>query len=399
MRLFSYHNLEDVSDGSTKMLPFGYSYSRPLSIITDFGYRKSITIDNANVDADLTDFPVCVRIIADSDIGLHTLVTGYDVMFTDSAGTPIPYEQESWSGGGGSAVTAVFWVKVPTVYTGTTTTIYLYYGNDGDTGGQDARNTWDAYFKAIWHFKEASGTIYDSTQNSIHSIAASGLTYGEAGKAALALDINGTGENSNGGYVQWANNSVLSPGSENFTISVWAKSSDIDVSWGVIFAEYGVVTNNFVDLSQLGTGWRTTFRDAGGDAAAVVSGTVDTDWHHIVGVRSGTTALLYIDGSLADSNDNPALGSVDVDSGTNPTIGYPTFPATYSFPGHIDELRISKGIARSEEWTKFEYHNMNEADSELTYGTQEPPEAGGSAGHQIRVGRRAGIGGGHGARR
>ena len=55
--------------------------------------------------ADLVDFPVKVPIVADADIGAECLATGYDLRFTAADGTTLlPYERESWAGGGGAPV-------------------------------------------------------------------------------------------------------------------------------------------------------------------------------------------------------------------------------------------------------------------------------------------------------
>lgn len=74
-------------------------------------FRKKITISNTNVGSDLAAFPLLVKITADSDMST-ALSTGYDIRFAGSDGTTLlPYERETWSGGGGSAVTAIFWVQ------------------------------------------------------------------------------------------------------------------------------------------------------------------------------------------------------------------------------------------------------------------------------------------------
>ena len=50
--------------------------------LAGWAYRKAITISNANVDADLTNFPLFVKINADADIGAGALANGYDIRFT-----------------------------------------------------------------------------------------------------------------------------------------------------------------------------------------------------------------------------------------------------------------------------------------------------------------------------
>src|SRR3989344_8949848 len=140
----------------------------PVGWLTGWSYRKAITIDNANVDSDLTDFPLLVKITADADIGDGAQADGDDIRFTDSGGTTLlPYEEESWTGGGGDDATAIFWVKVSTVATAADSTIYAYYGKSEATDGQSATSVWYSNFKGVWHLKE-TGTVTtwaDSTSN------------------------------------------------------------------------------------------------------------------------------------------------------------------------------------------------------------------------------------------
>jgi len=96
---------------------------------SDWDYRKKITIQNTNVDSDLNNFPLYVKIASDSDIGSHAQADGDDIRFTLSNGTTaIPYEKEAFSINGGSAE-GHFWVKIPTISSGSETKIYIYYGN------------------------------------------------------------------------------------------------------------------------------------------------------------------------------------------------------------------------------------------------------------------------------
>jgi len=61
----------------------------------------------------------------------------------------LPYERKTWSGGGGTAASADFWVKAPTVPSSGTQTIYLYYGNSAvSSDGQNATAVWDSKLRS-----------------------------------------------------------------------------------------------------------------------------------------------------------------------------------------------------------------------------------------------------------
>ena len=80
--------------------------------LAGWGFRKELTIQHANVDGNLTDFPVYVKINADADFH-ESLATGFDIRFTQSDGTTLlKYERIYWTGGNGGAATADFFVKV-----------------------------------------------------------------------------------------------------------------------------------------------------------------------------------------------------------------------------------------------------------------------------------------------
>jgi len=74
---------------------------------------------------------------------------------------------------------------------------------------------------------------------------------------------------------------------------------------------------------------------------------VDT-WHHIAVVRSGNTCYMFIDGVKNDT-DNGTFGTISALTGATLMIAYNADNPLYKeLNGWIDELRISKGIAR---WT------------------------------------------------
>lgn len=79
-------------------------------------------------------------------------------------------------------------------------------------------------------------------------------------------------------------------------------------------------------------------------AAVAPSGLTLNTWQHVAGVRNGTTYTLYVDGvsvaTVTDATANPTAN-------TAPLIGRRwenTLPN--GFNGHIDEARITKGVAR-----------------------------------------------------
>jgi len=72
----------------------------------------------------------------------------------------------------------------------------------------------------------------------------------------------------------------------------------------------------------------------------------DGNWHHIAGVRSGTSLKVYIDGVESASTTLPSTSYAPSPVGLPLTIGRDRFYTARDFLGHYDDLRITKGVAR-----------------------------------------------------
>ena len=60
-----------------------------------WNYRRAITIDPTKIDETLVNFPICVKL--DNTRIRYTGSDGKDIRFTDSLGSPLSYEIESWN--------------------------------------------------------------------------------------------------------------------------------------------------------------------------------------------------------------------------------------------------------------------------------------------------------------
>ena len=150
-----------------------------------------------------------------------------DMRFTDSNGTTsLNYWMES---------DGKFWVKVPSIPSSGTKTIYAYYGNPAASSASSAANTFIRVIDGAqpvvgsWHFDEGSGTTaYDTsgnanngTLNNFNWTATSGWVDGKYGKA---LQFDGSDD-----YVSVADSLSLrmdkSSGDsiDEFTIEGWIK--------------------------------------------------------------------------------------------------------------------------------------------------------------------------------
>ena len=340
--------------------------------LSGWQYRKKITISNTNVGSDLSNFPVLVKISADSNMS-SALASGYDIRFADSTGnTTLSYERESWSGGGGSAVTASFWVKVPTVSHSSATVIYMYYGNSSAntdwtaTGNPtNAQLVWGSNFSGVWHLEDNAATknVVDSIGANNGTAKVNTNTKTTTGKIDKALTFNGTSD-----YVNFSSNIGNFTLANNFTIAGWvnpALDSTSDVIYGNTWSDYGYMLGISSSNKARFLLSRSNSRYNGIDSSTLASG-----WHYVVGIWNGSLPKIYVDG-LENSATAVTKGTVDSITTSNSTnIGLDTTGDAHYFKGPIDEVRVSNAV-RSADWIKFEYHNITDSGNNLTIASQE----------------------------
>ena len=94
LTLFLVLVLVGVGSGVAKANPGWYNAS--------WDYRKKITINSANVSADLTNFPVLISLASDSDLASDAQNDGDDILFTaDDEVTKLSHEIETFNGTSG----------------------------------------------------------------------------------------------------------------------------------------------------------------------------------------------------------------------------------------------------------------------------------------------------------
>jgi hypothetical protein len=123
----------------------------------------------------------------------------------------------------------------------------------------------------------------------------------------------------------------------SYSVSAWV-NMDASGSGGGILASGTADTNRmFLTVSTSGVLFANK---TGGGGVANYSSTLSTGaWYHVVGVKDGATAYLYVNGTQqATASVSATLGAT---AGTNFQIGaYPTGMTANQFPGLIDEVAL-----------------------------------------------------------
>jgi len=335
--------------------------------LSGWGYRRPFTIQYANVDSTLADFPIRVPLDNDSDLS-KALATGYDVRFTQSDGeTLLSYEQDNWSGGGGSNVTADFWVKIPSISAVAGTDNYLYYNKAGASDGQDVTNVWDSNFKCVLHLGEASGILYDSTSNNNDFTAINTPTFGQTGKVGQCMLFNNAQEE----LIRRSSAAVTGP---PFTFSAWYKTDNLTDSMQTLVGMSHSAHYSRYDLTIRGNTDKICHSASYGGAVSVEATAVSTAnvWEQATCVAASTSSrTAYLNGG--NKGTDTTTKSINTSYFNQMAVGaHWRSVSTYlwEMSGYIDEVRISD-TARSDAWIKFEYANINEADNEITWGAEE----------------------------
>ncbi|HEX4140914.1 MAG TPA: MotA/TolQ/ExbB proton channel family protein [Candidatus Methylacidiphilales bacterium] len=328
--------------------------------------RKKITVDTTANGGAITDpigtTPVLIR-LADFNFSAAR-DDGSDIRIIDSDGkTSLPYHIEKYDSLLGEAFV---WVSVPNLKPGATTTLYLYYGNQGDTavatGDGHGQPTYDGDTTLVYHFADKSGTPpADSTANGNTAqnagLSDDGSLIGPGlrldGKAAVVIPASGS--------LAWPSGSPV-------TWSAWIKPAALTAN-AILFSRRDGANDFLVGLDN-----GVPFADINGTRSSGGTPIAANSWHHLAVVAEAAKTTVYLDGvaygtaaaGLSTLNSVSRIGTDDPAA----TNGYAPFV------GEIDELEISK-TARGPGYIKFAALEQAADPSKIfNIGQDEAPPAG-----------------------
>lgn len=135
-------------------------------------------------------------------------------------------------------------------------------------------------------------------------------------------------------------------GTEDFTIEMWAYRT-ANTYYGTLF--YGTYGGEFSLIVAPTTGLVVlNYRSSGGAQANIATGVVFplTTWQHVVVQRRGTNFEFYLDGVLGNTTAITGGASSTVNSTGDFYFGRTNASSALTWAGYIDEVRITKGVAR-----------------------------------------------------
>jgi len=316
----------------------------------------SFTISNTNVDSDLTAAVVLIT-FTDNAYFYNALANGYDVRFTNAAGTVLTHQRLSFTKGASTA-SGTFLV-VSDVDHDAATVIKGYCGK-ADASDTSSTDVWASSYKGVWPLTEAGGTAVgnykDLTSAAHHSVNTTNQP------TAISGPVAGVGASTFNGstYVQIAEGVAV--GGTGFTIEGLCKFAAWNNDANYIAQRQNP---NSIQVSTMASGemrlslWlasETSFDTSGAGCE------VDT-WYYFAATYNGTNVILriYSAAGLVHEQSFDETGTI----ATN--IGY-TYFASNSWSAVACNLgfwRISNA-AVAEDLIKFTAAQLLTTGSQLT---------------------------------
>lgn len=198
--------------------------------------------------------------------------------------------------------------------------------------------------KLLLHGDGTGATLVDSSLSN-KTMTASGdatqsTTKFKFGSKSIYLD--GSGD-----YFSTPNSSDFEFGTGDFTVEAWVNTAQ-SAGNQVVVGQFIGSNNGSWGLKTGVNGNQVGFSYGNGGFVNIGTGVAinDNNWHHIAVVRVGAVVTIYIDG-INRASSNIGAGQIIGFNSSPLRIGYNQWDNQY-VQGYIDEVRVSKGIAR---WT------------------------------------------------
>jgi len=328
----------DTSDGTSWLS--GYDSASK-------GARRKIIIRNEQVPADISNYPVYVKMPPNDNLVAKAQASGNDIAFTTSDGTTLlDYDRRSYDSSTGELHAFV----EMDITAATDTVFYMYYGNPDASDQQNKAGVWDSNYKLVLHMDETTGQHIDSSASGNDSTSINVTTQGSATTVAVGADRFVVGSSNK---VQIADDATLDA-TGDFTYEILFKIDKVTSSAtvqnllnkrdaalpsvGIVMYYQGSVTklvHGAIDVGAVSTTLSST-------------STVDDDgWHHVAFTRSGTTTALYVDG-VSEDTDTTAGNDADLSNANDFKIGANRNDANF-LDGDVASVRMSNTV-RDADW-------------------------------------------------
>jgi biopolymer transport protein ExbB len=333
-------------------------------------FREKVSFDlsekGAGIKENLIDAPVLVRLHAGNFQFNNAKKDGSDLRFVSADDKiPLKFHIEKFDP---KLAIALVWVRVPQLAGGgAQDSVWLYYGNESSTPGQEAGATYDTGQVLVYHLNEDQGGPKDAT-----SYANNAADFAGAHAAPSAI---GNGYSFKGGE------KIVVP-----------RSPSLNFAKGLSFSTWVRIPQAQADahLFSWQDGGQSIIVGIDQDKPYLQVGSVVSDkkvtltpkaWHHLAVVADAEkkSGVLYVDGKLVSTI---ALAGALPSPAADFAVGA-ALTGKNAFIGDLDEVQLAN-VARPAAWAAAAFTGQG-AEGKLTTYAQEENGAGGGENMTIRL--------------
>jgi hypothetical protein len=198
---------------------------------------------------------------------------------------------------------------------------------------------------AHWPLDDGSGTVAVDVTGNGNDGTLEGNPQWVAGKIGGALEFDGTN------YVDCGDQDILNFGTNDWTVAAWIKTTQPDPDRGTIFANGSDNSGGIrftLATHEANPNHITLTTDDNSTKSQALGQTVvnDGEWHHVAGMREGTTTSVFVDGVLDGTNTVPDGYNLSGSSQADAYIGAidgaadATVALEKFYNGIIDDVRV-----------------------------------------------------------
>lgn len=185
-----------------------------------------------------------------------------------------------------------------------------------------------------------STTITDTspTPKTITAVGNAQISTAQSKYGGSSLYFDGVNDN-----LEIAPSNDFAFGTSDFTIELWLYVTSFPHDMMIIDMRPANTNGNYIGAFAVTTDGTVSSGANNATKVSSATGAITTNaWHHVALCRSGTTERIFINGyqSGGDGTDTTNYETTRLVAGQN------TFTNTLNFFGYIDDLRITKGVAR-----------------------------------------------------
>jgi len=315
-------------------------------------FKKELTVLAADVTGGpLTDFPLLVS-ITDADLQQNARPDGFDIFFTESDGTVLSYQRESYTSSTGKLIA---WVLVDLSDT-TDNIFFMFYGDPNSTDQQKPLSVWDTRFQDVFLFNETSFPWFNSSLGADITLTitldAPVSGGGQIDRSSITT-TRGTTEENPGKRGRMPTHADASP--TDFFASAWLKYDDNSLITYNSWASNRPASGSETVIVFQSSNTNVNLRIIDDTVTLLLFGDMsDLQYHHIAIRYDSVNMDLFFDGSFVSSNPYTFVNPINFNA---QQIGGGT-DATSPKTGRIDQLQVAYTANFSNGFIKTSFDNQ-----------------------------------------